>query len=83
MTASGASQGLTATLAANIKRQRVARGLTQHDLAVKLNLSDAVAVSRWERGLHPPNDENRVALAALLFDGDVGALYREPEPEAA
>ncbi len=79
MATTGASRSLAATVGDNIRRCRLAAGFTQHDLAVKLGSSDAMAVSRWERGVHRPNEENLVALAELL-GRDVAWFYSESSP---
>ncbi|TDB98712.1 XRE family transcriptional regulator [Micromonospora fluostatini] len=40
-------------------------GLRQREVAAILGV-DQGAVSKWERGLHPPSDDNAVAWADLL-----------------
>jgi Zn-dependent peptidase ImmA (M78 family)/DNA-binding XRE family transcriptional regulator len=53
----------------NIEALRIARealGLTQSDLAHKTNLAQS-DLSRWERGLRVPNDEQAEALATALM----------------
>lgn len=62
--------------AQNIRRERLARGLTQRKLAELLD-TDPMSVSRWERGLRP-SAKYEAALVDLLFGGDLGALYQEP-----
>jgi transcriptional regulator with XRE-family HTH domain len=60
----------------NIRQARGER--TQRDVAQAIGVPD-VYISRWERGLHPPSDEHRQALANELFAGEISALYREQE----
>jgi len=66
------------TIAANIVRERRARDLTQRQLADALNV-ETMLVSRWERGAHRPSPLHEAKLAAMLFGGDIAALYREIE----
>lgn len=80
MSTTGASNGLAATIGANLKQARKARGLTQHQLAVEMGRGDAMTISRWERGEHRPGDENLIAVAAALGI-DVADLFRELEPD--
>jgi transcriptional regulator with XRE-family HTH domain len=76
MAGSDRTNGLAATVGGNIRTARKRAGMSQSELARALGLSDAMAVSRWERGAHSPNDTNLVALADLLVGGDVGFFYR-------
>jgi transcriptional regulator with XRE-family HTH domain len=64
------------TIGANILRERQRRGLTQRQLADALDV-DTMQISRWERGAHRPSAMHETRLAALLFDGNHAALYRE------
>lgn len=50
---------------ANLKRLRIARGLSQADLAAALELS-APAISGWEKGRAKPKPDRLTALASLL-----------------
>lgn len=64
----------------NIKRYRTSRGMTQEELAVRLNVIRQT-VSKWECGLSVPDAEMLERLAAAL-DADVVSLLgdREAEP---
>lgn len=68
---------------------RAARTMTQRELAAEINdlVPDgkltAGDVSRWETGLIEPGAKYRFALAQILFDGDLSAMYAEPEKAAA
>ena len=64
-------------VAHNITELRRARGLTQLDLAEKLNYSDK-AVSKWERAESLPDVQTLVALADL-FGVTLDALVRETD----
>lgn len=66
-------------LSENIKRTRKARGLSQEELAVKLNVVRQT-VSKWENGLSVPDSDLLIALAAEL-DTSVSALLGETAPE--
>lgn len=63
----------------NVRRAREARGWTQRELAAALD-TDVMQVSRWERGEHRPNAAYEAALTEVLFEGNLAALYTEPEP---
>lgn len=79
---SHASQHVEPVWALNIRRAREFRGWTQRQLATELD-TDTMSVSRWERGKVRPSAQFEAKLVALLFDGDLAALYAEPTPEAA
>lgn len=66
-------------VAANILAARTEAGLTQRELATKLDL-DGVAVSRWERAKVMPSSSSLVALAQAL-SRDVAWFYTDHEPE--
>ncbi len=68
-----------ATVAANIARLRTECGMTQLELATKLNYSDK-AVSKWERGESLPDITVLVAIADL-FSVSLDTLVREHDPE--
>lgn len=71
------------TVAANLRRARLERDWTQRQVAAEVGVTPA-DVSRWESGRVEPGAKYRYALADLLFDGDVSALYREnSKPKAA
>ena len=72
------SHQIARIVGANIREARGRHGLTQIELAVRLRTSVS-RVSNWENGHHLPR--NPQAVADELLDGDVAALYREPEPE--
>lgn len=63
----------------NIKRARKAKGLSQEELAVKLNVVRQT-VSKWENGLSVPDSNLLIALAAEL-DTSVSSLLGETMPE--
>ncbi len=65
--------------AANLSRYRKAMGITQAELAEKINYSDK-AVSKWERGESLP-DLVVVKTIADLFGVSLDALVAEPTPE--
>ena len=48
----------------NIKNLRKSKGLSQEELAVKLNVVRQT-VSKWENGTSDPNTSNLIALAKL------------------
>lgn len=64
----------------NIATARADKGMTQHELASALDTSIS-RVSGWERGKNMPR--NPQAVADVLFDGDLLALFREPERRTA
>lgn len=63
----------------NIKRARKAKGLSQEELAVKLNVVRQT-VSKWENGLSVPDSNLLISLAAVL-DTSVSSLLGETMPE--
>ena len=67
----------------NIKRARKAKGLSQEELAVKLNVVRQT-VSKWENGLSVPDSDLLILLAEEL-DTSVSALLgetiQEQEPD--
>jgi transcriptional regulator with XRE-family HTH domain len=70
------------TVGANLRFARNEQGLTQRQVAEAVGVTPA-DVSRWERGKVEPSARFRFPLAELFFDGDVSALYREPDKEPA
>lgn len=77
-------QKFRAALGANIGLYRRRAGLTQAELAQKLNYSDK-AVSKWERGDSVPDAYTLVLLARLLgvsTDVLLGTDWPEPERQA-
>ena len=86
---SQAPRQITQIVGENIAAARQAAELTQREVAEqvgalvegsKLSPTD---VSRWERGGIEPGAKYRQALAAVLFDGDLSAMYVEHESAAA
>lgn len=69
-------------LSENIKTLRKAKGLSQEELAVKLNVVRQT-ISKWEQGLSVPDSELLIALSEAL-ETPVGTLLGEAvaEPEA-
>lgn len=69
-------------LSENIRRQRKAKGLSQEELACRLNVVRQT-VSKWERGLSVPDAELLIALSDT-FEVPVGALLGKTiqKPEA-
>lgn len=64
----------------NLKRARVARGLTQRELAEMIG-TDSFQVSRWERGANRPKDDTLHALGEALAV-QLSSFY-EPDEAAA
>jgi transcriptional regulator with XRE-family HTH domain len=67
-----------ALVARNIRRLRVARGLSQEALAVDAEI-DRTYVSRLERGLENPTVGVLERLATAL-SSDIEGLFRVPRP---
>ena len=67
-------EGTKSTVAKNIVRLRQASGMTQAELAAKLNYSDK-AVSKWERGESMP-DVAVLSKIADLFQVSLDWLVR-------
>ena len=68
-------------LSENIKTLRKAKGLSQEELAIKLNVVRQT-VSKWENGLSVPDSELLIRLSEEL-DSSVSELLGEPVPEKA
>ena len=64
----------------NIKRGRKLKGLSQQELAVKLNVVRQT-VSKWEQGLSVPDSDMLIALSEVL-EIPVSKLLGEPVDEA-
>jgi len=64
----------------NIKKLRKSKGLSQEELAIKLNVVRQT-VSKWENGLSVPDSSMLVALADEL-DTPVDVLLGEPVTES-
>lgn len=65
----------------NIKTLRRSKGLSQEELAVKLNVVRQT-ISKWEQGLSVPDSEMLISISEAL-ETPVSALLEEtmPEPE--
>lgn len=83
MTSQDASH-LKATIAANLDRGITAKRLTNREVGLHIGKSE-MQVWKWRRARHTPSLESLVALAALLFDGNVSEFYvdHDPRPIAA
>ena len=68
-------------LSENIKTLRKAKGLSQEELAIKLNVVRQT-VSKWENGLSVPDSQLLIRLSEEL-DSSVSELLGEPVPEKA
>lgn len=64
----------------NIRNLRKAKGLSQEELAIKLNVVRQT-VSKWENGLSVPDSDMLIALADVL-DTSVGVLLGEAVTES-
>ncbi len=64
----------------NIKKLRQAKGLSQEELAIKLNVVRQT-LSKWENGLSVPDSSMLITLADEL-DTSVGILLGEPVTES-
>jgi transcriptional regulator with XRE-family HTH domain len=72
---------LKVVIAENIRAARDGAGLTQAELAKRLNM-ESINVSRWERALVTPNLDNFAALADALGH-DIAWFYTDHEAAAA
>lgn len=63
----------------NIKSMRKSKGLTQEELAIKLNVVRQT-ISKWEQGLSVPDSQMLISLAEV-FDTPVSTLLGEPIEE--
>ena len=68
------------TLGEKLTQVRKAAGLTQADVAAKLNVSRQ-AVSRWESGQSKPSTERLLALG-VLYDASIDQLLNTGNVEA-
>ena len=66
-------------LSENIKKLRTARGLSQEELAIKINVVRQT-VSKWEKGLSVPDSQMLIKLAEEL-DTSVSVLLGESSEE--
>jgi transcriptional regulator with XRE-family HTH domain len=57
-------------------------GMTQRQFAAAINGLDTLAISRWERGVSLPRQENLQALAKVT-GREVAWFYTEPKTEKA
>jgi len=60
----------------NIKNLRISKGLTQEELANRLNVVRQT-VSKWEKGYSVP-DAQMLKMLAEIFDSDVSQLLGSP-----
>lgn len=67
-------------LSENIKAVRKSKGLSQEELAVKLNVVRQT-ISKWEQGLSVPDADMLISLSEAL-ETSVSALLGEPVVEA-
>ena len=67
-------------LSENIKTVRKSKGLSQEELAVKLNVVRQT-ISKWEQGLSVPDADMLISLSEAL-ETSVSALLGEPVVEA-
>ena len=67
-------------LSENIKTVRKSKGLSQEELAVKLNVVRQT-ISKWEQGLSVPDADMLISLSEAL-DTPVSTLLGEPVAEA-
>ncbi len=65
----------------NIKAVRKTKGLSQEELAIKLNVVRQT-VSKWERGLSVPDSEMLISISGVL-ETPVGVLLGETVAEGA
>ena len=71
-------------LSENIKKIRKAKGLSQQELAIRLNVVRQT-VSKWEQGLSVPDSEMLIALSGVLetpVSTLLGETVSEPEPDS-
>ena len=59
----------------NIKALRKSKGLSQQELAVKLNVVRQT-VSKWEQGLSVPDSDTLLCVSICLLCGCSGLDYR-------
>ena len=67
----------------NIKAIRKAKGLSQEELAIRLNVVRQT-VSKWERGLSVPDSDMLIAMSEVLetpVSTLLGETMTEPEPD--
>lgn len=72
---------ILATVGANLKAARDARGMTQKEVGDALGVTNR-DVSRWENGRVEPGPMYRQMLGDLFFDGEVSRLYQADMPRA-
>ena len=64
----------------NLKLARKAKGLSQEELAIKLNVVRQT-ISKWEQGLSVPDAEMLISISAV-FDTPISTLLGENLPES-
>lgn len=57
----------------NLRERRMALGLTQSDLAIKVGVS-LVSIQLWERGVTTPKEANLNALESYLVSAEAALL---------
>lgn len=71
-----------ALVAANLDRAIRERGWTNRQLGERIGSTEH-QVWRWRHAKHMPSIESLVALAEVLFEGDLSALFVDAERDAA
>lgn len=67
---------LKQTIGANIDRAIRDSGLTNRQVGDRIGVAEG-QVWRWRRGRVEPTGVHRIAVADVLFGGDLGAMYAE------
>ena len=70
-------------LSENIRSVRISKGLSQEELAIKLNVVRQT-VSKWERGLSVPDSEMLLSISEVLETSVsvlLGETIKENDPE--
>lgn len=83
---SQATSQVRGLIASNLDRAITDAGMTNREVAESIQTGvirpTGEQVWKWRRGRHMPSTDALVALADLLFDGDVSALYAQEEQAA-
>lgn len=66
----------------NLRAARDTLAMTQREVGEAIGATPN-DVARWEAGRVEPGSKYRQELARVLFDGDLSAMYREPDEVAA
>ena len=72
---------LAARVGRNVRAARLAAGLTQSQLAMRVGATSLMTVSRWETGTNKPGDEFLLRLSAVL-SRDPAWFYTDHEAVA-